>query len=676
MTHGLLAAGYLSVCLCGWRAMASAADPESRLPAIARQVPVPLAEHPGNIYLEGEAVSVRVGSEIPPAATTWILYDAERQRVAAGEVGVRAADSPAISIGALPVGWYRMEFFDADGQPAGWTTAAVLGRLAAPTPLDSPICVDAAVAWFARDDVAEQARHASLAALAGVNWIRDRMTWREMEPQRGQFADPPTNYDRAAQVQCEAGLRVLQVFHLTPPWAGDQTLDGRRITARFPRDLRDMFRFCREMARRFHGQVHAWEPWNEANVDTFGGHTVDEMCSLQKAAYLGFKAGDPQVIVGWNAYATIPTMHHAQGLADNQAGAYYDTYNIHSYDWHHGYLPLWEPARQAAGGKPLWVTEADRGLPCATPAPWQDQSPEHELHKARYIAQAYACSLSAGCQRHFQFVLGNYAEDAHRTQFGLLRQDLTPRPAYVALAAVGRLLAGAKFETIWRCTDQPDAHVYLFNAWPDGVNRQVIVLWAERPVDWSDRNQVQTPWPLPEQLQIEQVYDYLGRPIERPHAIGGSAVFAVCAPGALSPRTPPDPDPAPVPPPPEVASPFVLQIQMPSSLRVMIQPIEWSQGYEYQVPVGQEVPLVFFGYNFSDQAAAGTVEVEQLPDGWTLEPMRWSLETDAMDRCRFEARLVLPAATAGQSLAGVIRMRGDFGAGKKCVLAFAVHGKK
>jgi len=38
--------------------------------------------------------------------------------------------------------------------------------------------------------------------------------------------------------------------------------------------------------------------------------------------------------------------------------------------------------------------------------------------------------------------------------------------------------------------------------------------------------------------------------------------------------------------------------------------------------------------------------------------------------------LVLPAATAGQSLAGVIRMRGDFGAGKKCVLAFAVHGKK
>ena len=36
-------------------------------------------------------------------------------------------------------------------------------------------------------------------------------------------------------------------------------------------------------------------PWNEANIDHFGGHTIDEMCSLQKAAYLGFKSRDPGV---------------------------------------------------------------------------------------------------------------------------------------------------------------------------------------------------------------------------------------------------------------------------------------------------------------------------------------------------------------------------------------------
>lgn len=89
-----------------------------------------------------------------------------------------------------------------------------------------------------------------------------------MEPERGRFADRPNNYDRVAQIQFEAGLRVLQVFHLSPAWAGDKVLDGEHTTARFPRDLRDMFGFCQEMAKRFHGKVHAWEPWNEANVES------------------------------------------------------------------------------------------------------------------------------------------------------------------------------------------------------------------------------------------------------------------------------------------------------------------------------------------------------------------------------------------------------------------------
>jgi hypothetical protein len=98
---------------------------------------------------------------------------------------------------------------------------------------------------------------------------------------------------------------------------------------------------------------------------------------------------------------------------------------------------------------------------------------------------------------------------------------LTPRPAYVALAAVGRLLAGAKFVTNWKSVDQPDAQVYVFNAWPDGVQRQVIVMWAEKPVDWPDRNRTTALWPLPEELPVTDVYDYLGRPIERPKVIGG-----------------------------------------------------------------------------------------------------------------------------------------------------------
>jgi hypothetical protein len=664
--------GIQALMLFGWigSAVATLDNPEQGLPKIERTIPAPLPDHPGNIYLEGESVSIRVGPDIPQSAAIWILYDDAHKKLKEGPVLQAGYRAESISIGALPIGWYRMEFADADGKPSGWTTAAVLKKLAAPTPLDSPVCVDTAMAWFARDNAAEQERHANLATLAGVNWVRDRITWKDMQPQRAKTTDARTTYDMAADIQSKAGLRVLQVFHYSADWA-TEAADGPDPGKHFPRDLRDMYNLGKAMAQRFHGKVHAWEPWNEANIEMFGGQTVDEMCSLQKAAYLGFKAGDPDVIVGWNVYTTLPTKQHTQGLADNGTFPYYDTYNIHTYEWHHDYARLWEPARQAAGGKPLWVTEADRGIPFETPAPWYEQSQENEMHKARYIAQAYACSLSAGCTRHFQFILGNFAEEANHTQFGLLRKDFTPRPAYAAFAAVGRFLAGAKFLTIWKFPDQPDTKMYVFNARPDGKDRQVIILWAEKPVDWAERNKTTAPWPLPENIRIEQVYDYLGRPIERPQQIGGAAVFVVCEPQIAV------PDASPVASHPEnlPACPVVLQIQMPRDLRVKIAPIEWSQGFEYQVPTGQETPLVMYAYNFSDAAADGTVKLANLPAGWTLEPKDWPIKIAPMDRQRFEAKLKIVPSSDGKTLMGSVQLLGNFGSAGESRLSLAIQGK-
>ncbi len=666
--YGLL----LFVCL-DVSAIPATTDPEEKLPKIERRIPAPLPDHPGNIYLEGESVSVRLGEDIPQTAMSWILYDDQHQKVKNGDVFYAGYRVASISIGQLPIGWYRMEFSDTDGKPVGWTTAAVLKRLEAPTPLDSPICIDTAMAWFARNNEVEQTVHANLATLAGANWIRDRITWKEMQPQRGQTTDERTTYDLAADIQANAGLRVLQVFHHTADWAVDTTLDGPNAGKHFPRDLRDMYNLGKAMAKRFHGKVHAWEPWNEANIEQFGGQTVDEMCSLQKAAYLGFKAGDPDVIVGWNVYTTLPTMQHTQGLIDNGSFQYYDTYNIHTYEWHHDYHRFWEPARQAAGGKPMWVTEADRGLPFETPRPWYEQSQENEMHKARYIAQAYASSLSAGCTRHFHFILGNYAEESNHCQFGLLRKDFTPRPAYVAFVAVGRLLAGARFLTIWKKPEQPDVQAYVFDAWPDGRNREVIVLWAEKPVDWKDRNKTTAAWPLPAELKIEQIYDFLGRPIERPRQIGGSAIFVVCEPKAFIPEAWNKPIlPRPLDQP---ACPVVLQVQLPRNLRVRISPIEWSQGFEYQIPVKEKTPLTLYAYNFSDSPAAGTVEVTNLPSDWTVEPKSWPIQIEPMGRYRFEADLLIPSKLFGKPPAGSVQLKGQFGDKGQCSLAFAVQGK-
>ncbi|NLH40792.1 MAG: hypothetical protein GX448_03045, partial [Planctomycetes bacterium] len=419
-------------------------------PVVRRSVPQ-VQKNLAGVFLEGQPVTASVPAEAVSGAIQWRVVNDRAEQVASGTLAAAAAN---VELGTLGIGWYRIEFLGGDGKTLGWTTAAVLARLAAPTPQDSPICLDSATAWFARNDREKQDRLALLASLAGANWIRDRLRWRDMQPNGPlDVAEPGTTYDTSALIQTARGLKVLQVFHDTPPWA---VVEGD-ASGRYAGDLRDVYRFCKAMAARFHGTVLAWEPWNEGNVATFGGHTTDEMCSYQKAAYLGLKAGDPNVLVCWNVSTAVPTRLHTSLVLQNETWPYYDTYNTHTYDWPDSYERLWKPVHEAACGRPIWVTESDRGIAYATPEPWCDLSREGEIRKAEFMAQSYASSLFAGADRHFHFILGHYCEGG-KIQFGLLRLDETPRPSYVALAAVGRFLAGARCLGRWDLDGKPDAH--------------------------------------------------------------------------------------------------------------------------------------------------------------------------------------------------------------------------
>ena len=638
---------------------------------VQRSIPTPLPDRPGNVYLDTETVWIKVPAEVPNETRSWRALDDKGRMVRSGVFSNDPTAPPSrIRLEQLPVGWYRVEFLDEQRSCLHWTTAAVLKKLGAPVPQDSPVCVDSATAWFAKNRTDDQARLASLAALAGVNWIRDRLTWRELEPKPGQVTKIDTTYDSAAAIQTNYGLKVLQVFHSTPDWAWDTDLDGEHPSGRLARDLRDVYRFCKAMAGRFTGRVLAWEPWNEANVSTFGGHTVDEMCNFQKAAYLGFKAGDPAVTVCWNVYTTTPTPRHTQGLLDNEAWSYFDTYNIHTYDWAHDYKRLWAPARQAACGKPIWVTEADRGLKFVGPEPWCELSREDEIRKARYIAQSYASSLYAGSIRHFHFILGHYHEGSNGVQFGLLRKDMTPRPAYVALAAVGQLLAGAKCLGRWAIPDSDDAYIIAFRARPDGLERDVLVAWAEKKVDWPQRAKTKIPFSLPESWQVEGVFDYFGRKLdEMPAELGGEALFIILPAGqtdkvkltivARSEQRE------------ENVCSVVLQVQMPRNASMKVEPLPWSQSYEYRIDPDEPYHLRMFAYNLTNEPVKGTIRVTDKPSGWTLDRETWNLSIDSMERELFETTITIPA---GQD--GTLQLTGDFGSAGKPVLAFRLHGKK
>lgn len=634
-----------------------------------RTVPAPLPDHPGNVFLEGEDVWVRLPEALPVASTQWRLLDDRSRFVIAGALPVQAVENRAkLPLGALGIGWYRLEFGATNQPDPAWTSLSVLRRLQVPVPVNSPVALDSAAAWFARDDLAQQRRLANLAALAGVSWVRDRLRWRDLQPQAGDLTKPPTTYDTSADAQREAGLQLLQVFHDTPPWA--QASDSRG--GQFALDLRHVYELGRALATRFKGRVAAWEPWNEANVATFGAHTVDQMCSWQKAAWLGFKAGDPAVLVGWNATAAVPTPAHTEGVLANETWPYFDTYNIHTYDWSHGYADLWKPARAAAAGRPLWITEADRGTPHLKNPPWFDQAPRLERLKAEWMAQAYASSLFAGAQRHFHFILGNYQEP-NGVQFGLLRLDLTPRPAYVALAAVGRCLAGARVLGRWQPAGP--VQVYAFRAWPDGQERDVLVAWAEKEVDWDGRGSTTAEWQLPAQLNVQAVVDHLGRScgVQFPTPLTSAPVFVFLPPGQAA-RLPLESPPALAAPRRGSASSVVLQMVLPPSATRKMEDIPWSEGYAYQATPGLPLEFKLHVYNFDTNPVEGRLQVIRQPENWTTTLTAADFKVAAMKRGELTATLRLPNGTP--TLDGWVVLRADCGRQGQPVLAFRVIAGK
>jgi hypothetical protein len=382
--------------------------------------------------------------------------------------------------------------------------------------------------------------------------------------------------------------------------------------------------------------VVAIETWNEADIREFGGHTGSQMASLQKAAYLGLKAGNPKVIACLNVFAIhrAATLHNFDA---NEAWPYFDTFNLHCYDPLQGYP---KDFREVSGGKPMWVTEISVRVKWQGDERLKELTDEDQRLQGERVTKTFALALHQGAAKVFYFMLLNYPEG--HIQFGLLHGDLTPLPGYLALAAAGRLLADAK--PLGRLALPDNAgQAYFFDAKPDGQAAQVMVAWAQRETSF-------------ELTKVPKAcYDHLGRP--RPVEgnvlkAGPAPLYAVLCKGAR---------PALVPPPERAKvlsgepGAVVLQELLPEEDVVVDKSA-------YKLAGGQSKKVPVFLYNFGDRKAEGRLRVTG-PEGWqTKFPATAQIGPG-------ELTLELTCDTPNGSAEGGVRISGDFGAGGKPVLA-------
>ena len=524
----------------------------------------PLPSHPGNIFVQGEAAEIPV----EPGDADWSLFDYNGHEQERG-----TADQGKARLGGLPTGWYELH----TDSSTNWI--GVIGPPPAELPVTSPIGLDLALSW--RVAPSNWTAVVNLARLAGASWVRDRIGWGEVETAPHWFANH-TRYDDAIRAASQAGLNVLEVNHQAPGWAGTNT-------SRFPDDLRQVFEFYKFVSRRWRGTVKAVEPWNEADIDVFGGHLGSEMATFQKAAWFGLKAGNPNLVVCQNVFAVAQPSIMADFSA-NDASAYYDTFNLHHYAAPDAYPDIYRQFRAISGSRPLWITEAN------WPLHWSDAETEelsaHDLHEqAERVAKVLASAIEEGAVHAFYFVLPHYSEGA--TQFGLLRRDLSPRPAYVAFAAAGRLLANAR--PIGSISLGNGGRVTGFRVKLDGRDRDVAVGWS---------GGAGVAWKLP--TQPLAIFDHLGRRLGLP--TGGleynfrpQPVYLVFAAGEFRDSKlvpPPVPNPRVGAPP----CPIVLQAVWPADECVRSRSALRLSGSQRQ-----DIPV--YAYNFGDKPASGILQI-------------------------------------------------------------------
>jgi hypothetical protein len=185
--------------------------------------------------------------------------------------------------------------------------------------------------WW-RPEVAD--RDLDLVKDGGFGWVKQYFAWQDIEGARkGAF-----DWERADRIVDEAnkrGLKLLVRIGMDPDrpfWAGEP-----------PDNAAHFADFVGQVAGRYKGRIHAYQIWNEPNLNREWGKKRPDPAAyvrMLRAAYGKIKAADPTatVITAGMAPTTedsnraMPDLRFYQGMYDAMGGksdGYFDMLGVH-----------------------------------------------------------------------------------------------------------------------------------------------------------------------------------------------------------------------------------------------------------------------------------------------------------------------------------------------------------
>lgn len=303
-------------------------------------------------------------------------------------------------------------------------------------------------------DTANLKRQFDLMAEMKVTWVRVDINWSSIEEEQSQL-----NWDYPDAVFEQAGahgMKVMAVLAFSPGWANASTTIPWAPTSHArPDDPASFANFAHVAAQRYAAKgVGAWEIWNEPNTRKFWRPNADagQYGDLFRAATDAIRKVDSRatVLIGGlaplpdEAGAGIAPTEYLEQLYASGTAQLADGVAVHPYtfpdlplDSHRqpvgafGDLPALHAVmeRHGDGRKKVWVTEF--GAPTGTgPTAVSEKDQTLTLVQAR---QQVARWEWAGPLLYYELVDGGTDPSDVEKNFGVLREDLSPKPAADAL---------------------------------------------------------------------------------------------------------------------------------------------------------------------------------------------------------------------------------------------------
>jgi LysM repeat protein len=127
----------------------------------------------------------------------------------------------------------------------------------------------------------------------GTGWVKQQVSWRQLEPQKGQ-----ANFavlDAQVDALTATGARVLLTVSRAPDWARTSAVEDGPAT-----NNTDFAAFLTTLATRYKGKVDAYEVWERPNVRReWNGKPISAASYVEmlRLAYAALKGVDSNVIV-------------------------------------------------------------------------------------------------------------------------------------------------------------------------------------------------------------------------------------------------------------------------------------------------------------------------------------------------------------------------------------------